>query len=73
MDELLLTIDEEHRLRLEWELLNPDTRISWRDYWLTGQIAKVKKHYEAMIVIQNISHSKQIKDCLQALKEVSNG
>ena len=33
----LLTIDEEHEMRLAWEKLDPATRISWRDYWLEAQ------------------------------------
>ena len=33
----ILTIDEEHELRGMWEQLDPDTRISWRDFWLTAQ------------------------------------
>ena len=43
-DKLLLTITEELKLRLKWKRLNPSTRISWRDYWLGGQIAKALKH-----------------------------
>lgn len=45
----LLTPEEEHILRLEWRKLNPNTRISWRDYWLTAQLAKDKQHYEQKI------------------------
>jgi len=33
----LLTIDEERIRRQEWERLDPDTRPSWRDYWLKAQ------------------------------------
>ena len=35
--ELLLTPEKEHKLRIEWRKLNPDARISWRDYLLTAQ------------------------------------
>lgn len=33
----LLTLDEERVLRWKWAKLNPDTRPSWRDYWLKAQ------------------------------------
>ena len=40
----MLTLEEEAELRLVWKQLDPTTRISWRDYWLEGQIAKGLKH-----------------------------
>jgi len=47
-DKLLLTLDEECELRKEWKKLNPATRMSWRDYWLTGQLNKTKGKIEAL-------------------------
>jgi len=43
-NELLLTLGEEEEAHSEWRQLSPDTRISWRDYWLTAQLAKVKQY-----------------------------
>ena len=40
--DLLLTANEEVRLHLGWGQLDPDTRISWRDYWLKAQLAKAQ-------------------------------
>ena len=40
--DLLLTANEEVRLHLAWKQLDPDTRISWRDYWLKAQLAKAQ-------------------------------
>ena len=47
--ELELTIDEEETLRQGWRKLDPNTRISWRDYWLQAQIRKCKSIIEARV------------------------
>ena len=39
----LLTLDEECALREKWAKLNPDTRPSWRDYWLKAQQALTRQ------------------------------
>ena len=46
MSELRLTVDEEAILHDAWIMLDPNTRISWRDYWLNGQIAKCQQEIE---------------------------
>ena len=44
--DILLTMDEDHHSRLEWKQLNPDTRISWREYWLNAQLKKVVEYID---------------------------
>ena len=58
--ELLLTPDEEDKLRIEWKKLNPETHISWRDYWLKAQLAKVLPLIEKQGFATGIAHYRKV-------------